>query len=77
MLLSTRSAAVCLLAEVLLKIVLAASLTGYHPIGSAVSNIRPNVRLCKHSTQIRGTYDNEKDYRRCSYRALPCRVRGR
>jgi hypothetical protein len=75
--LRTRSATVNLLAEVLLKIVLAVSLTAYDPIDSAVSNIRPNVRLCKHSTQIRGTYDNEKDYRHCSYRALPCRVRGR
>jgi len=38
----------------------------------------PNGRLHQHWTgSNEGTYDNEKDYRRCSYRALPCRVRWR
>jgi hypothetical protein len=37
----------------------------------------PNVRLYQHwAGSNEGTYDNEKDYRPCSYRALPCRVRG-
>jgi hypothetical protein len=38
----------------------------------------PNGRLHQHWTgSNEGTYDNEKDYRRCSYRALPCRVLAR
>ena len=37
----------------------------------------PNVRLYQHwAGSHEGTYDNEKDYRPCSFRALPCRVRG-